>query len=131
MAAIRRHVEAIVSPLRHNAHPAAVRATYVIGHASYRVRQASASTMPAMAERLPSRTYAISSATASNVSASSSGSVIGVACRYTTFGFSAKTAAPTSAAAAEPVSAPAIQAMAVVATANEITEMNTADAPVW
>ena len=59
-----------------------------------------------------------------------SGSVIGVACRYTTFGFSAKTAAATRAAADDPVSAPAIQAIAVVASAKERTEIRTADAPV-
>src|SRR5205823_2433399 len=48
--------------------------------------------------------HAINIATATVVVASSSGSVIGVDCRYSTFGFSANTAAPAAAAAADPVS---------------------------
>ena len=41
---------------------------------------------------LPSTGYSLSARLADSVSASSSGSVIGVACRYSTFGLSAKTA---------------------------------------
>ena len=63
--------------------------------------------------------HSISSATASVVSPRSSGSVIGVACRYSTFGFSAKTAAPATAAARDPVSVRTIQAIAPAASAND------------
>src|SRR5205085_5911224 len=54
------------------------------------------------------RVHDISIATAVVVVASSSGSVIGVDCRYSTFGLSAKTAAAAIDAAAEPVSASTI-----------------------
>ena len=60
----------------------------------------------------------------------SSGSVIGVDCRYRTFGLSANTVAPVTPAAAEPVNAATIQAMAAVATAKAPIEIATADAPV-
>ena len=61
--------------------------------------------MPTLA--VPTRfdmSHSSSSATASVVKPNSSGSVIGVACRYRTFGFNAKTAAPVTAAARDPVS---------------------------
>ena len=72
----------------------------------------------------------MSNATATSVSASSSGSVIGVACRYSTFGLTANIADPSSAAAADPVRASTIQAIAAVATANEVIDIATAAAPV-
>ena len=75
------------------------------------------------------RHHTSSIATASVVSASSSGSVIGVACRYSTFGFSANTAAPATAAAGESVSSRTIHAIAPTATANAAIEIATADAP--
>jgi hypothetical protein len=71
----------------------------------------------------------VSIAIASVVVASSSGSVIGVDCRYSTFGFNAKTAAPATAALADSVSASTIDAIEPLATAKAITEMATADAP--
>jgi len=73
--------------------------------------------------------HEISSATDVVVSASRSGSVIGVDCRYRTFGFSAKTAAPMTAALIESVSAAMIQTMAAVAIANAMIDIITADAP--
>ena len=77
----------------------------------------------------PTAHHSIRSATAVVISASSSGSVIGVACRYSTFGLKAKTAAPLRAARGDPVSAAIIHAMAAVAIANDTTEIATADAP--
>src|SRR5215217_8105183 len=70
------------------------------------------------------------SATATVVVASSNGSVIGVDCRYRTFGFSAKTAEPAMAAIAEPVSQFTIHAIAAAAIAYSTTDKATADAPV-
>ena len=60
----------------------------------------------------------------------SSGSVIGVDCRYSTFGFSANTAAPAAAAVADPVSDSTIQLMAPAAIAKAAIEIATPDAPV-
>jgi len=60
----------------------------------------------------------------------SSGSVMGVDCRYNTLGFNAKTSVPAAAATQEPVRAAISQATALTATANDTIEMATADAPV-
>src|SRR5204862_5784991 len=61
----------------------------------------------------------------------SSGSVIGVACRYRTLGFSANTAAPATAAAGDSVRWRTIHEIAPTASANEAIEIATADAPDW
>src|SRR6266536_1634986 len=55
--------------------------------------------------------HSISIATARRTNASSSGSVIGVACRYRTFGLSANTAAPARPAMVDSVSAATIHAI--------------------
>ena len=63
------------------------------------------------------------------VDAISSGSVIGVDCRYSTFGFSANTAAAAIAASDDWVRVNTIDAIDAVATANAATERATAEAP--
>ena len=122
MAATRREAAAGDSPCRHRAHTAAASAAAVTGHASYRVRQASANTQPTVragrfgphgslsVSRVRKRPGLLrlhqsnSIATARVIRPISSGSVIGVDCRYSTFGLSANTAAPATAAAFDPVS---------------------------
>src|SRR5262245_24792325 len=135
---MRRTAESSASPRRHRAQTAKARAVAVTGQASYRVRQASANTQPTTVSRRVRAPNAasilsvdsISNATPSSVSASSSGSVIGVDCRYNTFGLAAKTVAATTAATRDSVSADTIHAIAPAATANERIERATADAPV-
>src|SRR5213594_137185 len=116
---MRRQAAVHESPARRRAHAAAATAQAVTGHASYRVRHASAKTMPGDvasedvgAELARPWAFSINIATPIVVSASRSGSVIGVACRYSTFGLRANTAAPMVAASAELVSARTIQAIA-------------------
>jgi hypothetical protein len=60
----------------------------------------------------------------------SSGSVIGVDCKYSTFGFNAKTATAAIAAGGELVIERTIEAIAPHAIANDTIEIATADAPV-
>src|SRR5262245_50713813 len=120
------------APWHHRTQTAATSAAPITGHASYRVMHASAKATPTVAVEmflLPSH-HAISSATAVIVSAISSGSVIGVDCRYSTFGFSANTAAPATAAALESVSAATIQSRAPVAAARLSIEIGIAENPV-
>src|SRR5262245_39547538 len=84
--------------------------------------------IPTIESRIPAdRT---SAAIAAVVSASSSGSVIGVDCRYSMFGFNANTAAAATAAAADSVSVSTIDATEPVAIANARIDIATADAPV-
>ena len=52
-----------------------------------------------------------------------------MACRYSTFGFSANTATPAMLAAGDPVSSSTIHEIAPTATANAVIEIATADAP--
>src|SRR5580765_1614815 len=119
------------SPPRQQAQTANTNAATVTGHASYRVRQASANMQPTTLSRSARViTRSINNATPSSVSASSSGSVIGVDCRYSTFGLAAKTIAAKAAARRDAVSADTIHAIAPVATANERIDRATADAPV-
>src|SRR5262245_7072412 len=138
MRPMRRQAESRAWPRRQQAQTAKASAVAVTGHASYRVRQASAITQPTTVSRRVRAPVgasivsvdSINNATPSNVSASSSGSVIGVDCRYSTFGLAAKTVAATTAATCDSVSADTIHAMAAVATANERIDRTTADAPV-
>src|SRR5215831_15420356 len=112
---------------------ASARAAAVTGQASYRVRQARANATPTLTARgdAPFRrsTYAMTIATATVIVARSSGSVIGVDWRYSTFGLSAKTAAPAAPASRDPVTAATIHAIAAAATPNATTDIVTADAP--
>src|SRR6266851_5840326 len=91
-----------------------------------------APTFSSAARRVPTsaRLQLTSIATATMVSATSSGSVIGVDCRYNTFGFSAYAAAAANAAAGDSVIAITSQAIPPAATANAAIEMATPDAPV-
>src|SRR3954471_6390512 len=85
---------------------------------------------PALPARISCSQYASSSPTETTFKAIRSGSVIGVDCRYNTLGFNAKTSAPAAAAIQEPVRTAMIHAMPLTVTANDSTEMATADAPV-
>src|SRR5947209_1423765 len=83
--AMRRQAAVPDSPARQAAHSARRTAQKVTGHASYRVKHASARITPADVGAELARP-SINIATAPITSASRSGSVIGVACRYSTFG---------------------------------------------
>jgi hypothetical protein len=74
--------------------------------------------------------HAINRPTAIAVVANRSGSVIGVACRYNTFGFNAKMATAARLAAADPVNRLTIHESAQAAAANDRIEIATPDAPV-
>src|SRR5581483_1733269 len=129
---------AVHSRSRRATQSARISAAAVIGHASYRVRHASANAVPTAPARSVlvhgaeggAAHHAMRSAIASVVEAMSSGSLIGVDCRYTTFGLSENTAAATTPAAVESVAIAAIQAIDPAANANAATEIATADAPV-
>src|SRR5438105_15657009 len=117
------------SPRRQRTVTASGNAIAATGHASYLVRQASANAMPTLAAggakalvssfSIARLHQAISKATATSVSPRSSGSVIGVDCRYSTFGFNANTAAAATPAHRDPVSVATIHATAAVAAAND------------
>ncbi len=83
-----------------------------------------------MAADPPDRNASIPNQADSSTRAISIGSVIGVACRYSTFGLSATTRAPASAATREPVMPMTRRAIAQTETAKETTDTATPKAPV-
>ena len=78
----------------------------------------------------PEAVQRASSATPSVVNASRSGSVIGVACRYSMSGLRTTTSMPAAAATRDPVSCRTRRAHAYAITPKDRTEMATPDAPV-
>ena len=64
-------------------------------------------------------------------SANSNGSVMGVLCRYKTFGFAANRAAASPAPQADPVTRTTSAETQATVMANETIEIRIADAPVW
>src|SRR5688572_15712692 len=103
----------------------------MMGHASYRVQAAANSAIPTLSDGGPGvRCHSQSHRSASEVVAMSSGSVIGVTCRYRRLGLRLSNAAAVTAPTRDPVVESTKRAAAHVVAAKHAIDTREANAPV-
>src|SRR5678815_1613086 len=131
-----RTVRATGRPPRSIAKATAANAAAMISHASYRVHAAANNATPSFVGTTPDApastpsTHSYSQSRTTKTVASINGSVIGVLCRYSRFGFTTNSAAVVAAPAIEPVIARTRRAAAHVVSVNERIETSDATIPV-